>query len=162
MSIVLVKLMKLRSKISLEEMDMTFSDKIKRSREVVGLTQQELADLVGVSKRTIASYESGGASARRSTITKLARELKVSVRFLLEEECTDPLSDIEKDDYVEEARRLYGSAGARDVDTLLRDNAALFAGGELSQEEKDAFFQAVMRAYVTSKDIASEKFGRKK
>ena len=48
---------------------MTFSDKIKRSREVVGLTQQELADLVGVSKRTIASYESGGASARRSTIT---------------------------------------------------------------------------------------------
>ena len=141
---------------------MTFSDKIKRSREVVGLTQQELADLVGVSNRTIASYESGGASARRSTITKLARELKVSVRFLLEEECTDPLSDIEKDDYVEEARRLYGSAGARDVDTLLRDNAALFAGGELSQEEKDAFFQAVMRAYVTSKDIASEKFGRKK
>ena len=162
MSIVLVKLMKLRSDISVEEMDMTFSDKIKRSREVVGLTQQELADLVGVSKRTIASYESGGASARRSTITKLARELKVSVRFLLEEECTDPLSDIEKDDYVEEARRLYGSAGARDVDTLLRDNAALFAGGELSQEEKDAFFQAVMRAYVTSKDIASEKFGRKK
>lgn len=113
---------------------MTFSDKIKRSREVVGLTQQELADLVGVSKRTIASYESGGASARRSTITKLARELKVSVRFLMEEECTDPLADIEKDDYVEEARRLYGASGARDVDALLRDNAALFAGGELSQE----------------------------
>ena len=130
---------------------MTFSDKIKRSREVVVLTQQELADLVGVSKRTIASYESGGASARRSTITKLARELKVSVRFLMEEECTDPLADIEKDDYVEEARRLYGASGARDVDALLRDNAALVAGGELSQEEKDAFFQAVMRAYVTSK-----------
>ena len=130
---------------------MTFSDKIKRSREVVGLTQQELADLVGVSKRTIASYESGGASARRSTITKLARELKVSVRFFMEEECTDPLADIEKDDYVEEARRLYGASGARDVDALLRDNAALFAGGELSQEEKDAFCQAVMRADVTSK-----------
>ena len=85
----------------------------------------------------------------------------MSVRFLMEEECTDPLADIEKDDYVEEARRLYGASGARDVDALLRDNAALFAGGELSQEEKDAFFQAVMRAYVTSKDIASEKFGRK-
>ena len=28
---------------------MTFSDKIKRSREVAGLTQQELADLVGYS-----------------------------------------------------------------------------------------------------------------
>ena len=140
---------------------MTFSDKIKRSREVVGLTQQELADRVGVSKRTIASYESGGASARRSTITYLARELKVSVRFLTDDDCADPLADIEKDGYVEEARKLYGSSGARDVDALLRDNAALFAGGELSEEEKDAFFQAVMRAYVASKDIASEKFGRK-
>ena len=38
----------------------------------------------------------------------------------------------------------------------------LYFKGELSQEEKDAFFEAVMRAYVTSKDIASVKFGRKK
>lgn len=141
---------------------MTFSDKIKRSREVADLTQQELADLVGVSKRTIASYESTNAMARRTTIVKLARALKVSVRYLSDDECTDPLADIEKDDYVEEARQRYGASGARDVDALLRDNAALFAGGELSQEEKDAFFEAVMRAYVASKDIASVKFGRKK
>ena len=141
---------------------MTLSDKIKRSREVADLTQQELADLVGVSKRTIASYESTNAVARRTTIVKLARALKVSVRYLSDDECTDPLADIEKDDYVEEARQRYGASGARDVDALLRDNAALFAGGELSQEEKDAFFEAVMRAYVASKDIASVKFGRKK
>ena len=37
---------------------MTFSDKIKLSRELCNLTQQQLADKVGVSKRTIASYES--------------------------------------------------------------------------------------------------------
>ena len=37
---------------------MTFSDKIKRSREIAKLTQQELADLVGISKRAIAAYES--------------------------------------------------------------------------------------------------------
>ena len=141
---------------------MTFSDKIKRSREVAELTQQELADLVGVSKRTIASYESTNAMARRTTLVKLARALKVSVRYLSDDECTDPLADIEKDGYVEEARQRYGASGARDVDALLRDNAALFAGGELSQEEKDAFFEAVMRAYVASKDIASVKFGRKK
>lgn len=141
---------------------MTFSDKIKRSREIADLTQQELADLVGVSKRTIASYESSNAMARRTTIVKLARALKVSVRYLSDDNCTDPLADIEKDDYVEEARQRYGASGARDVDALLRDNAALFAGGELSQEEKDAFFEAVMRAYVASKDIASVKFGRKK
>lgn len=140
---------------------MTFSDKIKRAREVANMTQQELADAVGVSKRTIASYESGGAIARRSTTAKLASALKVSVKFLSDDACTDPLEEIEKDDYLEQARALYGAKGVRDMDELLQDNAALFAGGELSQEQKDKFFQAVMTAYVTSKEEAKAKFGRK-
>ena len=141
---------------------MTFSDKVKRSREVVGITQSELAAKTGVSQRTIASYESGGAIARRSTMEKLARALKVSVKYLMEENCTDPLDEIEKDGYVEQARELYGASGVRDMDTLLRDNAALFAGGELSQDQKDAFFEAVMKAYLTCKEEAREKYGRKK
>lgn len=141
---------------------MTFSDKIKRAREVAKLTQNELAQEVGVSQRTIASYESGGARARRSTIEKLARALKVSVKFLSDDTCTDPLADIEKDEYIDQARELYGAKGVRDMDALLADNAALFAGGELSQEQKDAFFQAVMTAYVTCKEEASKKFSPKK
>ncbi len=140
---------------------MTFSDKIKRARGAADLTQQELADMVGVSKRTIASYECSNAIARRTTMEKLAAALKVSVKYLSDPDCTDPLEDIEKDTHVLEARRLYGSAGARDVDTLLSENAALFAGGELSQEQKDAFFEAVMKAYITSKEAARAKFGRK-
>ena len=137
---------------------MTFSDKIKRAREVAKLTQYELAQEVGVSQRTIASYESGGARARRSTTEKLARALKVSVKYLSDDACVDPLEDIEKDEYIDQARALYGAKGVRDMDTLLADNAALFAGGELSQEQKDAFFQAVMTAYVTCKEEASKKF----
>ena len=141
---------------------MTFSDKIKRSRDVVKLTQLELAKAVGVSRRTIASYESGGARARRYTIEKLANALKVSVKYLSDDSCTDPLEDIEKDEYIDQARALYGTQGVRDMDELLRENTALFAGGELSQAQKDAFFQAIMNAYVTCKEEASKKFSSKK
>lgn len=141
---------------------MTFSDKIKRSREVANMTQQELARAVGVSQRTIASYESGGARARRSTTEKLARALKVSVKFLTDDSCTNPLEDIGKDAYIDEARAMYGSKGVRDMEELLQDNAALFAGGGLSQEQKDAFFQAVMTAYVTCREEARKKFSPKK
>lgn len=141
---------------------MTFSDKIKRAREVAQLTQNELAQEVGVSQRTIASYESGGAKARRSTTEKLARALKVSVKYLTDDDCIDPLAEIEKDGYIEQAREMYGAKGVRDMEELLRDNAALFAGGELSQEQKDMFFQAVMTAYVTCREEASRKFGPKK
>ena len=136
---------------------MTFSDKIKRAREVMKMTQYELAQEVGVSQRTIASYESGGARARKSTTEKLAHALNVSVKYLSDDDCTNPLEDIEKDEYIEQAR----AKGVRDMDELLRENAALFAGGELSQEQKDAFFNAVMTAYVTCKEEASKKFGRK-
>ncbi len=140
---------------------MTFSDKIKRSREVAQLTQEELAAKVGVSKRTIAAYESEGAVARRRTMVKLAQVLNVSFTYLSDDKCDDPLADIEKDAYIEEAHSRYGAAGARDMNQLLADNAALFAGGELSQDQKDAFFQAVMTAYVTCKEEAKAKFGRK-
>lgn len=86
---------------------MTFSDKIKVAREQAGLTQQQLADSTGVSKRTIASYESGGAIARASTMLKLAKALNVSSKYLSDDSCLDPMADIEKDGYLEEARERY-------------------------------------------------------
>lgn len=140
---------------------MTFTDKIKRTREVAGMTQSELAEAVGVSQRTIASYESGGARARRSTIEKLAAALKVSVKFLSDDDCTDPLADIEKDAYIEQARERYGSKGVRDMEELLDESKALLAGGSISEEQKDAYFQAIMAAYLACKEEAKKKFGRK-
>jgi len=140
---------------------MTFSDKIKRARETSKMTQLELAESIGVSRRTVASYESQGAIPRKSTLVKLAGVLKVSVKYLSDDECTDPLADIEQDDYVAEARALYGEKGARDMEGLLAANTALFAGGELSQEQKDMFFEAVTQAYFTCREEAKKKFGRK-
>ena len=140
---------------------MTFSEKIRSSREMLEITQTELAELVGVSRRTIVAYEAGEATARKSTIAKLAKALKVSTKFLTDDNCNDPLAGIEQDPYVEQARELYGNVGARDMEALLRDNAALFAGGELSQEQKDVFFEAVMKAYLTCKEEARQKFGKK-
>ena len=140
---------------------MTFSDKIKRAREMAQLTQRELAQQIGVSQRAVAAYETDGAVARRTTMMKLAKALKVSFKYLSDENCTDSLEEIEKDSYVREAEDRYGSVGARDVDRLLSANTALFAGGELSQEQKDAFFQAVMTAYVTCREEAKAKFGKK-
>ncbi|MBP3881632.1 MAG: helix-turn-helix transcriptional regulator [Lachnospiraceae bacterium] len=139
-----------------------FEEKVKAARVELGMTQQELADATGVSKRAIINYERGEKKPRPTTLLALAKALKVSTKFLSDPECDDPVADIEKDGYIEEARERYGSKGARDVDALLAENAALFAGGELSQEQKDVFFQAIMTAYVTSKEAAKVKFGHKK
>lgn len=137
-----------------------FSEKVKSARSELGLSQKQLAELVGVSTRSIQVYERGEKMPRRSTMFRLAKALKVSVKFLSDDDCKNPLEDIDKDGYIEEAWKNYGPRGANDIDQLLADNTALFAGGELSQEQKDAFFQAVMTAYVTCKEEAKKKFGR--
>lgn len=140
----------------------TFGEKVKAARTELQMTQAELAEKTGVSLRTILAYEKGEKNPRQATLLALAKVLQVSTKFLSDPDCDDPVSEIEKDGYIKEARERYGSKGGRDIDELLSANEALFAGGELSQEQKDMFFNAVMTAYVTSKEAAKEKFGRKK
>ncbi len=139
----------------------SFTDKVKEARISLGLSQIQLAREVGLSSRSIQAYEKGKKTPRAATMAKLAKVLKVSVKFLTDDECEDPVAEIEKDNYIQEARERYGAKGARDVERLLAENTALFAGGELSQDQKDAFFQAVMTAYVTCKEEAKVKFGKK-
>lgn len=137
-----------------------FSEKVKDARSELGISQSQLGSAVGVSLRTILAYEKGEKKPRQSTMLKLAKALQVSVKFLSDDECLNPMEDIEKDGYIEEARERYGAKGARDIEKLLEDNKALFAGGELSQDQKDLFFQAVMTAYVTCREESKKKFGR--
>ena len=138
-----------------------FPDKIKEARCSLGLSQGELSELVGVSKRSVAAYEIGEKRPREKTIYQLAKALHVSIKYLKDELCEDPTEDIEKDLYIRESEEKYGMSGARDIERMLAENTALFAGGELSQAEKDTYFQALAAAYETCHETAKEKFGKK-
>lgn len=139
----------------------SFSEKIREAREALKLNQQQLSDLVGVSKRSIAAYETTDSKPRGNIARKLASALQVSVDYLLNDDIIDPKHGIEKSPYVEETRERLGAKAANEMDVLLEQNMALFAGGELDQEAKDAFFEAVMKAYITCKEDARKTFGKK-
>lgn len=139
-----------------------FAEKIKEARAELGLSQPQLASKCDLSVRVILDYEKGKKRPRATTIMKLAKALEVSSKFLSDDNCTDPMEDIEKDGYIELARKRYGNGGAREVDELLEANKALFAGGELSEDQKEAFFRAVTEAYFTCREEAKKRFGRKK
>lgn len=144
-----------------ENQMLSFSEKIKKRRETLQLTQQDLSNLVGVSKRSIAAYETTNTRPRGRVAQKLAKALKVSMDYLLRDEISDPTQGLEKDFYVEQARQRFGSKGAMELEELLEQNLALFAGGDLEQEAKDAFFEAVMKAYLECKEASRRKFGKK-
>lgn len=139
----------------------SFAEKVFDARTELGISQSQLGEQVGVSLRSILAYEKGEKTPRPSTVLKLARVLNVSVKFLTDDNCENPLEDIEKDGYIEEARERYGAKGARDLDTLISENCALFAGGELTADEKDVFFEALTKAYIASKEEARVKFSPK-
>ena len=57
--------------------------KIKEFREKKGLTQQELANLVGVDRVSIARYESENRSPNHEILLKLSLELDTTPNDLL-------------------------------------------------------------------------------
>lgn len=60
-------------------------ERIRERRKYLGLSEQELADLVGVSQRSISSYQSGVRTPTLKNLNKLATVLEVTPAYLLGE-----------------------------------------------------------------------------
>lgn len=61
-------------------------DKLKQKREELGLEQQELAELIGVSKQAYFKWEKGLSKPTKANIAKLEKVLKVPKGYLSEDE----------------------------------------------------------------------------
>ena len=66
--------------------DMPFPDRLAALRKQRGLTQEALADLIGITKTQIYRYESGGSQPTLKVIKKLAIALSVTTDQLIFEE----------------------------------------------------------------------------
>ena len=138
-----------------------FAEKLKSARMEAGLNQTELSEKVGVTRRSIFAYENGISMPRKNVLRKIASVLNVTVSYLTNEDSTDPNEGRVREENINLAREKFGTRGAREAADLLDRNNAFFAGGEIPQEEKDAFFDAIMTAYVTAKEEARKKFAAK-
>ena len=139
----------------------TTGEKIRDRRITLNMTQKDLADQVGTTVRTISSYEAAGSKPRGLNLRKLCTVLNVSEAYLLKDEIEDETYGLEEAPYIESARAIYGKKGATDVEQLLTQTRAMFAGGDVPEEAKELFFQAVTEAYFANKKRASETFTRK-
>ena len=140
----------------------TTGEKIRERRTFLGLTQTELANKIGVTLRTITKYEKQGVMPRGSNLRELAKALGVSEQYLANDGIGDETYGLEEAPYIDSVRATYGAKGANDMQQLLMQTQALFAGGDIPQADKDKFFQAVMQAYVATKEDASERFTNKR
>ena len=129
---------------------MKIGDKIKESRKKAGLTQKELAERVNVTTRCIQYYE-GNIRKPQTTeiIIKLAAALNVEVNYFLSERELEIMRENEM--FLGEAESKYGKSGKAQATQIIENAQALFAGGELEEEDKEAFFRAITELYFDSK-----------
>ncbi|MGO1369744.1 helix-turn-helix domain-containing protein [Senegalia sp. (in: firmicutes)] len=121
---------------------MNFAEKLRELRNNENLTQQELADSIGVSLRTLKSYELGETLPRyRKIYHKIAEIFQIDVNYLL----------TEGNDFILTAGEKYGYRGKKGAEELIENARSLFAGGELSEEDKKIVFDALQEAFFEAK-----------
>lgn len=123
---------------------MQFNEKLLSLRKRYSVSQTDLANAVGVSRKSIQYYESGERYPRNGVLVKLAEFFNVSVDYLTS---TDEIAD---------GKRMFSAAN------LVNEVAALFAGGTLSEEDKDLAMRVIQEAYWDSKGIRLEHVKPKK
>lgn len=131
---------------------MTFGEKLRKIRVEKGLKQSELAKAANLGLNTISNYESGKTYPKKREIyDTLASILGVDSDYLRNE----------NEEFVTEAAERYGYRGQQQADQLIQQFGGLFAGGELSESEKDGVMKALQDIYWECKKENVDKYTQK-
>ena len=128
---------------------MTFSEKLQRARKNKSMTQAELAEKIGVTARSVQNYELGARYPKRDILDRICKTLGVHIETLVGS--GDFLGIVEAED---------GAEGVKSAKELLSCAGALFAGGELSEEDKDKVMLALQNIYWKEKAKSMQNVGK--
>lgn len=121
---------------------MKFGEKLVALRQQKGVSQQAVAEAIGMSRRNYVAYEQGGRYPRsRDVYSSLAEYFGVDPNYLLTED----------EEFIVQAASQYGGRGRRQAEQLVAELSGLFAGGELSDEDRDSVMIALQKAYFDCK-----------
>ncbi len=122
---------------------MTFGEKVRAARIAAGYSQRQLADLAGISLRTVQNYESGQRLPKqRESYILLSKTLNIPSQVLLDDNA----------EFVLKAQETFGSRAAADANRLVQEVSVLYSGGELNEEDMDAMMRAIQDAYWIAKE----------
>ncbi|MGI6154236.1 MAG: helix-turn-helix domain-containing protein [Christensenellaceae bacterium] len=132
---------------------MTFGEKVKILRTEKGWLQKDVAKKLGITVRAYQNYELNNVLPRRKDILeKLCEMYDMTKGQLLDD----------NDLFFINIREQYGAKGENQAKKILEEAHAYLAGGDISDDDREMFMESFMRMYLRSKEIAKEKYGKKK
>lgn len=107
--------------------------RIKAARVLAGLTQQELADALGMPVSTLSGYETGRYVVKSDLLIPISKICNVSVNFLLGlSQIEGPSAPLEPEPEIDDA----GEDEMRDaLISVLRNAGFIGEGGDISDED---------------------------
>ena len=120
---------------------MPFAERFKELRKQKEMTQAQTAAALKVTKRTITNYEAGRNYPTMEVISRIEELFNVKIDLLLDSQ----------DEFIAQAQEQYGYRGKRGAEKLVAEVGGLFAGGDLTETDKDAVMQALQEAYWDAK-----------
>lgn len=134
----------------------TFGEKLKELRDERNMLQSEMAELLGVSRKTIIEYENGNCKPIRKNLIKYAQILEVPVEYLRDDRYNTPLEVFNKPSpevlgMDAERRKAVSPNAISEMEFIKERGTALLAGGELSEDLKEELFRCMYVAYLGGK-----------
>lgn len=130
---------------------MAFGEKLKALRMQAGLSQESLSASIGVTKRTIIKYEAGQTLPPSDLLPKISKFFGVTIDSLM----------TEAEEFVSQVYAEKGNRDAKYAMSLVDELGGMFAGGRLSEADKDAVMKSIQNSYWTAKE-ESKKYTPKK
>lgn len=150
---------------------MHFGERLLDLRSRKNMTQAELAEKLGVSRRSVLLYETTERMPRRNVLIKIAEIFDMTVEQLLDPDYKEELR-VEDMPLAPNAVTEYGDISNmtaeereemdKELQEALEHCTLLFAGGEYPEEDKDKFYMALTHAYIVCKNNANKKNNGKK
>lgn len=100
---------------------MAFKDRLKEARLAANLTQEQIANIIGVAKSTFTGYEKGNSEPNMATVQKIMDALNIDANFLWQDEMrntTQFVVSIEEKEHIKKYRTL-SEHGKKMADTFL-------------------------------------------
>jgi len=138
----------------METQSATIGDKVKALRLSKNMTMAALARTSGLSDRAIRYIENNERTPGVDAIRKLAAALEVGTDYFMDDDVFR--EELHKAEFLEQARGKYGSRGRAQAQYVLTQAAALYAGGELSDDEREAFRAEMEAIFWDSKEDAKK------
>jgi len=134
--------------------DATIGDKLKALRLSKKITMTELSRACGLSDRAIRYIENNEKQPSVDTIKRLSSALGVGTDFFMEDDLFQ--EEMKKEETLDEVKAKYGSRGKAQAKKIYEQTQALFAGGQLSEEDTESFRDLMMELFLETKEDAKK------